>query len=53
MKAFWKYIFPALFGLLIYSTIRLVNDLVDVNSKFWERPLEVTLVEVAMRNNFV
>jgi len=45
MKSFWKYIFPVIFGLIIYTTIRLVNDL-TAKSYFWERPWHVTVIEV-------
>jgi two-component system LytT family sensor kinase len=36
MKFFKKYIFPALYGLLVYFTIRLLHD-VDVDAQFWKR----------------
>src|SRR4051812_2312087 len=37
MKKFWKYYFPAIYGLLIYFTIRLLLDTVT-GMKFWHRP---------------
>lgn len=33
---FWKYVFPALYGLVVYFTIRLLLDSVT-GMKFWER----------------
>ena len=47
MKLFWKYIFPALFGLMIYTSIRLVTDTTN-GEQFWHRPWQVTLIEVAL-----
>ncbi len=46
MQKFWKYAFPPLYGLIIYITIRLVNDTVT-GFKFWLRPWHVTAIEVA------
>ncbi|MGF7042669.1 sensor histidine kinase [Mucilaginibacter lappiensis] len=45
MRFFQKYIFPALYGLLIYFTIRLLHD-TEVNERFWERRLFVNAVEI-------
>jgi two-component system, LytTR family, sensor kinase len=45
MKFFWKYIFPAVFGLIIYTTVRLVND-TTAKAKFWERPWYTTAIEI-------
>jgi sensor histidine kinase YesM len=45
MNFFWKYIFPGIFGLIIYTTIRLVNDL-PAKARFWERPLWVNAIEI-------
>jgi sensor histidine kinase YesM len=45
MNFFWKYIFPGIFGLIIYTTIRLVNDL-PAKARFWERPLWLNLIEL-------
>ena len=45
MNWFWKYIFPALYGLLTYSTIRVINDTV-AEVKFWERDWRLNTVEV-------
>jgi hypothetical protein len=36
MKSFWKNVFPGIYGLLIYFTIRLLLDSVT-NLKFWNR----------------
>ncbi|MBS1529658.1 MAG: histidine kinase [Bacteroidetes bacterium] len=46
MKFFKKYIFPALYGLLVYFTVRLLHD-TDVSQRFWERPVFVNSVEIA------
>jgi two-component system LytT family sensor kinase len=46
MQFFWKYLFPPLFGLLIYATIRLINDTLAYD-KFWERPLSLNIIEVS------
>jgi two-component system LytT family sensor kinase len=46
MNFFRKYIFPALYGLLVYFTIRLLHD-TDVNQRSWERPLYINAVEMA------
>jgi two-component system, LytTR family, sensor kinase len=45
MKFFWKYLFPPLYGLLIYTIIRLVSDLTD-GYEFWKRSLRLNLVEI-------
>ena len=45
MKYFWKYIFPCLFALIIYTTVRLVNDF-TAETKFWRRPAHTTIIEV-------
>lgn len=41
----WFWISPIIFGLLVITTIRLVND-VPKESKFWERPLFLNLIEI-------
>ena len=46
MKFFQKYIFPAVYGLLVYATIRLLHD-TDVGEHFWERHFYINAVEVA------
>lgn len=45
MKFFWKYIFPVLYGLVMYTVIRLVSDLTNAD-KFWERRLSQNVIEV-------
>lgn len=45
MKFFRTYIFPALFGLLIYICIRLVNDVIS-DTKFWKRDWEINAIEI-------
>lgn len=46
MKIFWRYIFPILFGLIIYTSIRLVND-TTAGVKFWERNWQINAIEIA------
>ena len=46
MKFFRKYIFPALYGLLIYFTIRLLHDL-DIDSQFWKRDWALNIFEMS------
>ncbi|MDB4923452.1 sensor histidine kinase [Mucilaginibacter sp.] len=46
MKFFRKYIFPALYGLLVYFTIRLLHDL-DVDSRFWKRSWALNIFEMS------
>lgn len=45
MKFFWKYIFPFLFGIAIYTSVRLVND-TTTNTKFWERRWQTNAIEI-------
>jgi len=45
MKFFRKYLFPAIYGLLVYFTIRLLHD-TDVNELFWERSFYINFVEI-------
>jgi sensor histidine kinase YesM len=45
MNRFGKYAFPPLYGLLIYATIRLINDTL-ADDKFWERPWKVNAIEI-------
>lgn len=44
-KLFWNFVFPPLYGLLIYTVIRLVSDLTN-GDKFWQRSLRQNAVEV-------
>ncbi len=46
MEKFWKYIFPPLYGLLVYFTIRLLLDSVTC-MKFWHRTLLLNAIEMA------
>lgn len=46
MKFFRKYIFPALYGLFVYFTIRLLHD-TDVGQHFWKRDFYVNGIEMA------
>lgn len=45
MRLFKKYIFPAIYGLLIYFTIRLLHDLA-VDTQFWKRDLTLNIFEI-------
>lgn len=45
MKKFWKYIFPPLYGLLAYFTVRLLLDSVT-GMKFWHRALLLNTIEM-------
>lgn len=45
MKIFRKHIFPALYGLLVYFTIRLLHD-IAVASQFWKRNWALNLFEI-------
>jgi len=45
MNFFRKYIFPALYGLLVYFTVRLLHD-TDTNQRFWERRFYINAVEM-------
>jgi len=47
MKIFRQYIFPVLFGLLIYTSIRVMAD-ITVGSKFWMRPWQTNAIEIAV-----
>jgi two-component system LytT family sensor kinase len=45
MKFFWKYIFPGLFGLLIYIIVRVINDTI-AEDRFWRRDPMVLAIEI-------
>lgn len=47
MKVFWKYVFPGIFGLAVYFTIRVVND-TTTGEKFWERKWQVNAIEIIL-----
>lgn len=44
-KVFWKYIFPVIYGLLVYFTIRLLTDSIS-GMKFWHRHWAVNAIEI-------
>ncbi|HEY0680065.1 MAG TPA: histidine kinase [Chitinophagaceae bacterium] len=45
MRNFLKYIFPLLFGLLIYTSLRLVNDIIS-DTQFWKRHWSINAIEI-------
>ena len=45
MKFFWKFLFPPVYGLIVYTIIRLVTDLTS-GYEFWHRDLRQNAVEV-------
>jgi two-component system, LytTR family, sensor kinase len=45
MKFFWKYLFPPLYGLVVYITIRLVLD-TATGMKFWHRRWQVNAMDI-------
>jgi two-component system LytT family sensor kinase len=45
MKFFWKYLFPGLFGLLIYIIVRVINDTI-AEDRFWRRDPWVLAIEI-------
>jgi sensor histidine kinase YesM len=45
MKVFWRYVFPLIFGLIIYTSIRLVND-INGGFQFWKRPFLTNAIEI-------
>lgn len=45
MKVLLKYLFPPLFGLLIYATIRIINDTVS-GFRFWKRDWSINAIEI-------
>ena len=45
MKKYWKYIRPPLFGLLIYVTVRVLNDTIS-KFRFWERDWRINTIEI-------
>ncbi|MGB8191620.1 MAG: histidine kinase, partial [Chitinophagaceae bacterium] len=46
MNRWFNYIFPLLFGLVIYTSLRLVNDIIS-DTKFWERHWSINAIEIA------
>jgi len=47
MKFFRKYIFPALYGLLVYFTVRLLHD-TDKGIRFWKRDWTQNAIEFVL-----
>jgi len=45
MRFFKRFIFPAIYGLCIYFTVRLLHD-IDIRLKFWQRALATNLSEI-------
>jgi two-component system, LytTR family, sensor kinase len=45
MKFFWKYLFPGLFGLMIYIIVRVINDTI-AEDRFWRRDPLVIAIEI-------
>jgi len=45
MKFFKKYIFPVLYGLLVYFTVRLLHD-TDTDTHFWRRGWKLNSIEL-------
>ncbi|HEU4551522.1 MAG TPA: histidine kinase [Chitinophaga sp.] len=43
----WRLIFPVVYGLLIYTSIRLVNDVIT-GTRFWLRPWALNATEIAV-----
>lgn len=47
MKFFRKYIFPALYGLLVYFTVRLLHD-TEIGLPFWKRAWTQNTIELVL-----
>jgi two-component system LytT family sensor kinase len=47
MKIFWKYFFPIVLGLLMYTCIRVVTD-VSNGEKFWRRAWRINAIEIGV-----
>jgi two-component system, LytTR family, sensor kinase len=45
MNSFWKYIFPGLYGFVIYITVRLINDTIG-EDRFWLRDPVILAIEI-------
>jgi len=45
MKFFWKYLFPGVYGMLIYMVVRLINDTI-AEDRFWRRDPVVLAIEI-------
>jgi len=46
MQVFKRYIFPGVYGLIIYFTIRLLHD-IDVEARFWHRDWRLNAFEMS------
>lgn len=44
-RFFWRFLFPPMYGLVVYATIRLLLDTVT-GIRFWHRPLHLTLEDL-------
>ncbi|MEI6821581.1 MAG: histidine kinase [Bacteroidota bacterium] len=47
MRNFWRYIFPLLYSILIYASIRAVHD-ITFGNKFWMRPWQTNAIELVV-----
>ncbi|MFB6455546.1 sensor histidine kinase [Chitinophaga sp. Hz27] len=48
MKKIWQtYLFPAVYGLVVYAALRLVNDIIS-DTRFWLRPWMTTAIELGV-----
>jgi two-component system LytT family sensor kinase len=45
MKFFRKYLFPAVYGLLVYFTVRLIHD-IERLAEFWKRDWTLNIIEM-------
>jgi two-component system, LytTR family, sensor kinase len=45
MKRWFNYIFPFIFGLIIYTSLRLVNDIIS-DTQFWKRHWSINAIEI-------
>jgi two-component system, LytTR family, sensor kinase len=45
MKRWFNYIFPLIFGLIIYTSLRLVNDIIS-DTQFWKRHWSINAMEI-------
>src|SRR4051794_21320671 len=46
MQVFNRYIFPGVYGLIVYFTVRLLHD-IDVEARFWHRDWQLNAFEMA------
>jgi two-component system, LytTR family, sensor kinase len=46
MNKFFKYVFPFIFGLVIYTSLRLVNDIIS-ETQFWKRHWSINAIEIS------